>query len=116
MIANVCIDANFITASAIAKLPQVVTNNCEVLTNESASKKLFEEVQEENYQESFYNFDCGEVSFSAGHVIGGTASKRGQWPFLVALYNLETNKFFCGGSLITSKNVLTGKTPSASRV
>lgn len=54
---------------------------------------------------------CGEVSYAQGSVIGGTKTTRGQWPFLVALYHLEHEIFFCGGNLFTSKHVLTGGLP-----
>lgn len=54
------------------------------------------------------NFECGIVTLIQGQSIGGTETKRGQWPFLVALHNIEKQKFFCGGNLISAKHVLTG--------
>lgn len=87
--------------SAIAKMHQVLERDCGLAIEDSMDSKSF--------NRNVLNVDdCGKVSFSSGFVIGGTKSKRGQWPFLVAVFNLETNKFFCGGNLITSKNVLTG--------
>lgn len=58
---------------------------------------------------NLFNIDCGEVFYVQGLVIGGTTTIRGQWPFLVALHHLEANAFFCGGNLITSRHVLTGR-------
>lgn len=52
---------------------------------------------------------CGELLFSKGFTIRGEAITRGQWPYLVALVNVAENSFFCGGSLISAKHVLTGE-------
>lgn len=54
------------------------------------------------------NLNCGTVAFSGGFMVNGTETKRGEWPFLVALHHLESERFFCGGSLISSQHVLTG--------
>lgn len=53
---------------------------------------------------------CGKFSFSSGLVVNGDEAKRGEFPFLVALLKLQTQKFFCAASLITDKHALTGKT------
>lgn len=53
--------------------------------------------------------ECGTVEFIDPKIIGGTATTRGAWPFIVALYYTEDSIFFCGGTLISSKNVLTGE-------
>lgn len=53
--------------------------------------------------------ECGNVLFSRGLVVKGTAVSPGQWPFLVALKHAELNSFFCGGNLISSTHVLTGE-------
>lgn len=97
---NVCIDEEFLGRTAIASMPQVVTDKCGV-------KRAT--IQKPAGSKNILNLSCGKVSFSIGFVVGGTETIRGQWPFLVALFNLETSKFFCGGSLITTKHVLTGK-------
>lgn len=60
--------------------------------------------------EHVFNLDCGKTEFSTAYIIGRNTTERGQWPFLVALHSLEQNKFICGGSLITSRHVLTGET------
>lgn len=59
---------------------------------------------------------CGELLFSKGFTIRGEAITRGQWPYLVALVNVAENSFFCGGSLISAKHVLTGKIHDKSSV
>lgn len=55
-------------------------------------------------------FDTCETNFGLGLVIRGNRTKRGEFPFLCALYDIEEDEIFCGGTLITTKHVLTGKT------
>jgi len=52
--------------------------------------------------------NCGTTNFTAGLITKGTAAARGEWPFLAALFYAEEKLFFCGGSLISAKHVLTG--------
>lgn len=53
--------------------------------------------------------DCLETLSVKGTVRGGNETKAGQWPFLVALEYRKSREFFCGGNLITSRHVVTGK-------
>lgn len=53
--------------------------------------------------------ECGTVEFIDPKIIRGTQTVRGAWPFLGALYYIEQSKFFCGSTLISAKNVLTGR-------
>lgn len=88
---NVCINRNFHASQPgndIAVLKKIASEKC-------------------GFPENF-NFDCGKVNYAEGNVIGGTTTKRGQWPFLVIMYNLESGKFFCAGNLITHQHVLSG--------
>lgn len=50
---------------------------------------------------------CGTSGYSTGFVINGTQSRQGEWPWLVALFSSETDKFFCGGTLLSENMVLT---------
>lgn len=50
---------------------------------------------------------CGVVSTSKGLISGGRVSERGKWPWVAALFDTKTQKFFCGSSLISSRHVLT---------
>lgn len=50
----------------------------------------------------------GKSSFSP-FVVGGGASKKGNWPWIVALTHKMNNQFFCGGSLVSAKHVLSGE-------
>lgn len=52
--------------------------------------------------------ECGTVEFIDPRISSGTQTVRGAWPFLAALYYIEESKFFCGATVITPKNVLTG--------
>lgn len=52
--------------------------------------------------------DCGTVDFVDPKISRGTATVRGAWPFVAALFYAEQSAFICGGTLITAKNVLTG--------
>lgn len=52
--------------------------------------------------------ECGTVEYIDPRIVKGTQTVRGAWPFLAALYYVEQSKFFCGATLISSKNVLTG--------
>lgn len=50
---------------------------------------------------------CGTGGYSTGFVINGTQSRQGEWPWLVALFEAQSNEFFCGGVLISENMVLT---------
>lgn len=91
---NDCIDENFFKSSDASAMITKVTQKCGFNGNKFAK---------------FFNFTCGKVTFSNANAVGGTQTKRGEWPFLVALYNIEQAMFFCGGSLVTNQHVLTGK-------
>lgn len=42
-------------------------------------------------------------------IFGGGETDRGQWPFIAALYHTNKSEYFCGGTLISSRHILTGK-------
>lgn len=46
---------------------------------------------------------CGSSEFTAN----GQESKDGMWPWLAALFEPQTQKFFCGGVVIAQNMVLT---------
>jgi secreted trypsin-like serine protease len=51
--------------------------------------------------------NCGVSGKPSGLIINGSQSNRGQWPWLVAIYKIDENKFICGGSLVSSSYVIT---------
>lgn len=52
---------------------------------------------------------CGKLSYGSGLIVNGEESKRGEFPFLVALIRISDQKFFCAGNLITKTHILTGE-------
>lgn len=53
--------------------------------------------------------DCGKSFVGQGTCIGGEKIKQNSWPWIVILESEVKKVFFCGGSLISLKHVLTGK-------
>lgn len=51
--------------------------------------------------------NCGIGGGLTGLVVNGTKSTKGQWPWLVALFDIQSNEFFCGGSLINDQMIIT---------
>jgi len=51
---------------------------------------------------------CGMVDIVVPRILFGTQTQRGEWPFLVALFQVHKLEFCCGGSLVSTKHVLTG--------
>jgi hypothetical protein len=53
--------------------------------------------------------DCGRVKVSGSLTIGSEHAVRGQWPWLVPLLRNESDKFFCGSTIVSEKHLLTGE-------
>lgn len=56
---------------------------------------------------TFTEFTCGKKLESNELIIGGSHSGRGQWPWLAALVYSNSQKYFCGATLISSKHSVT---------
>lgn len=54
---------------------------------------------------------CGRPRRYSGLIIGGSNFTRGDFPWIVALMykSMSSPKFICGGTIITTKHVITGK-------
>lgn len=52
--------------------------------------------------------ECGRVNVTKPLIRGGNVTHRGEWPFIVALYEVSPSKYICGGTLISDRHVLTG--------
>lgn len=50
---------------------------------------------------------CGDSVVGSGVIVGGSTIKRGQWPFVAALFLTSNNQYFCGGTIISSRHVIT---------
>lgn len=54
--------------------------------------------------------ECGKGrSDFVGTIFGGKVTKKADWPWNVALIHRQAERFFCGGTLISSKHILSGK-------
>lgn len=53
--------------------------------------------------------DCGQQEYSSGRIVGGIEAANGEWPWVAAifLHGAKRTEFWCGGSLIGSKYILT---------
>lgn len=49
---------------------------------------------------------CGKPMYTGGLIIGGDRIHRGEWPFIAAIYNVQSSKFFCSGTLLTTQHVV----------
>jgi hypothetical protein len=52
---------------------------------------------------------CGGRPAGSGLVYGGNHTRLHSWPWLVALRLKPTNDFFCGGSVISERHVISGE-------
>lgn len=52
--------------------------------------------------------ECGRVNLTRPVVESGNVILRNEWPFIAALYEKRPTEFFCGGTVISSRHVLTG--------
>lgn len=50
---------------------------------------------------------CGNSVISSGLIVGGSGVKRGQWPFIAALFSTATDEYFCSGTVISYRHVIT---------
>lgn len=58
------------------------------------------------------------MNVHVGLIIGGDDFERGTWPWMVAMFTRRNRveRFFCGGTLVTSSIVVSGKNLNRSRL
>ena len=59
--------------------------------------------------------DCGTKFEGFGTIFGGVKAEQNSWPWVVPFLYVPKNKFFCGGSLISIRHVLSGEKIVSSR-
>jgi hypothetical protein len=52
---------------------------------------------------------CGKRLSGEGNVMGGRHTRLHSWSWLVVLHLKPTNTFFCAGSLISERHVVSGE-------
>lgn len=55
------------------------------------------------------NKKCGKMSTANPTVYGGFDTKIYSWPWKVIFKDTKIDSFFCGGSIISSKHITSGK-------
>lgn len=53
--------------------------------------------------------DCGRSNEVVGLIYNGEKSTSGDWPWIAALFYRPANSFFCSGSLVSEKHLLSGE-------
>lgn len=52
--------------------------------------------------------DCGTRKVFVPYIFGGSSIQKAEWPWLVAFFHRIESKFFCSGSLVSKKHILSG--------
>lgn len=83
-----------------------IQNNTEKFFKSDKKEKETSNVTKNNSK----SLKCGERSGFVGNVWGGRPSTVNSWPWIVAFQYLtaKRNKFFCAGSLVSDKHIVSG--------
>jgi len=50
---------------------------------------------------------CGQANQSGRRIVGGQETEKNEYPWQIGLYKDYGNFFFCGGSIISKREILT---------
>lgn len=53
-------------------------------------------------------FKCGQKHATNGFIFGGTPTSPHEWPWLVAMIYTPYDQYFCSGSIVSRKHVVSG--------
>lgn len=53
---------------------------------------------------------CGKQKSAHQLIYGGSVVARGEWPWVVSLFEKHNNEFLCSANLISHQHLLTGTT------
>lgn len=55
------------------------------------------------------NEQCKKGRSVIGAIVGGERAQKGEWRWMVAFIHMEKGNYFCSGSLISNRHILSGK-------
>lgn len=64
---------------------------------------------EKLHPKPFLETRCGQKTVGVGNVYGGKLVEANSWPWLVAFMKEPENTFFCGGSYVSKRFIVSGK-------
>jgi secreted trypsin-like serine protease len=53
--------------------------------------------------------ECGRVKVATSLSIGSEYAIRGQWPWLVPLLKNDSDKYFCGSTIVSERHLISGE-------
>ena len=84
-----------------------------ISTKRASSNKMIEPCRK--YYEKYFMYpkrvycllaECGEANMSGGRIVNGMKSAPHKYPWLAAMFTIK-KKYYCEGSIISDKNILT---------
>lgn len=89
---------------------------CLIVGSTKSSFSSFGNVSEHIISKRYANDQtCGQRENSLSLVVGGESFTRGEWPYTVAIFYVESRgpQFICGGTIISRTALLTGNNSKA---